>query len=372
MKNIGLFILLLVCNCNFSFKSDFDNIGDSIAFVLLEPTSSESGSGFAIADSGSTTCYDDSVSITCTGVSGSYPRQDGDYIDIPKARSFTGPTPHETYTSDYTTKDNVTGLVWKTCSEGQTGSDCTGTATTYTKDSAKTLCSNLNSSNGGNGYANTKSWRLPYLVELNTLVDYGKSSPTIDQTNFPATKSFRYWSLTSLSGSTSSSWTTDFNTGTSKNYSNYDYQNVRCVSNGLQTDNIQSFTDNGDYTITDKATALVWQKCSMGQNSDDTCSGTATTTTWSNALLYCKDLSLAGKTWRLPNINELKSIMNYDKSEPGINQTYFPATQPSLYWSSTTYLITTTYAWNIDFQYGEIDDYGLLKTSGIYVRCVSD
>ncbi len=47
------------------------------------------------------------------------------------------------------------------------------------------------------------------------------------------------------------------------------------------------FTDNGDGTVTDHGTGLVWQKCSKGQNALD-CSGTATTENWSTALQYCR------------------------------------------------------------------------------------
>ncbi len=55
------------------------------------------------------------------------------------ARSYTGPTAHGTYTSDYTTTDNATGLIWKTCSQGLSGAICaTGTATTMNWQDAQT------------------------------------------------------------------------------------------------------------------------------------------------------------------------------------------------------------------------------------------
>ena len=70
------------------------------------------------------------------------------------------------------------------------------------------------------------------------------------------------------------------------------------------------FTDNTDGTVKDNATGLIWQKCSRGQGATD-CSGTATTATWSDAITYCSGLSLvAGKTWRLPQVNELKTIVD--------------------------------------------------------------
>lgn len=74
------------------------------------------------------------------------------------------------------------------------------------------------------------------------------------------------------------------------------------------------FVDNGDGTVTDMVNYLRWQKCSMGQNNDATCSGMATTALWQAALFYCGNLSLAGKpvgSRRLPNINELLSIVDF-------------------------------------------------------------
>ncbi|MBP9886217.1 MAG: hypothetical protein KBF93_07960 [Leptospiraceae bacterium] len=44
-----------------------------------------------------------------------------------------------------------------------------------------------------------------------------------------------------------------------------------------------SYVDNGDGTITDNLTGLIWQKCSNGQNNDSSCSGTATAPDWASA-----------------------------------------------------------------------------------------
>lgn len=129
------------------------------------------------------------------------------------------------------------------------------------------------------------------------------------------------------------------------------------------------FTDNGDGTVTDQNTNLRWQKCSMGQTNDTTCSGTATTVTWQGALNYCNALTLAGKTWRLPNINELKSIADRARMNPSIDTTFFPSTIAHYYWSSSTYAIgLTNYAWIADFIYGGMP--GNDKALSYYVRCV--
>ena len=74
--------------------------------------------------------------------------------------------------------------------------------------------------------------------------------------------------------------------------------------------------------------------------------------------------------WRLPTINELDSIVNYDIPYPGptINTTYFPNTVSSFYWSSTTYASYTYDAWGVSFTNGL--DYLNLKNFSYYVRAV--
>jgi hypothetical protein len=64
------------------------------------------------------------------------------------------------------------------------------------------------------------------------------------------------------------------------------------------------FKDNGDGTVTDKATGLTWSKTDSGRGMD-----------WPSALKYAEDLELAGHTdWRLPNAKELQSIIDYTRS----------------------------------------------------------
>jgi hypothetical protein len=133
------------------------------------------------------------------------------------------------------------------------------------------------------------------------------------------------------------------------------------------------YTDNGNGTVTDSATGLVWQKCSAVQGTTvGNCStGSISSYTWSNAIIYCEGLTLGGRSdWRLPSINELRSIVDYGKSSyPTIDSTSFPNTQSYNYWSSSTYAQNTDYAWNVDFGYGGVRDW--YKSYSYYVRCVS-
>lgn len=98
-----------------------------------------------------------------------------------------------TYTDNTngTITDGATSLMWKKCSEGLSGADCsTGTATQMTWSDALTYCAALS-------YAgHTTGWHLPNIRELLTMVDYGQAAPAIDTAKFPNTYSGSYWSAT--------------------------------------------------------------------------------------------------------------------------------------------------------------------------------
>ena len=99
------------------------------------------------------------------------------------------------------------------------------------------------------------------------------------------------------------------------------------------------FADNGDETISDQATGLVWQKADSASGLD-----------WKAALAYCESLSLAGKDdWRLPDSKSLQSLVDYSRSPATSNSAaidaLFTATELKneagqsdypFYWSSTT------------------------------------
>jgi hypothetical protein len=122
-------------------------------------------------------------------------------------------------------------------------------------------------------------------------------------------------------------------------------------------DGTAQFTDNGDETVTDNLTGLMWAE---NANLDGA-------KTWTDALTYCNDLSLGGyDDWRLPNLNELRSLF-----DPTLSAPYLPAGHPfdgvqSEYWSSTTGRAGwTTYAWYVWLANGYV---GLAtKTSTNYV-----
>lgn len=123
--------------------------------------------------------------------------------------------------------------------------------------------------------------------------------------------------------------------------------------------NPPSYTDNGNGTITDNVTGLVWQKQDDG-----------TLRTWDEAIAYCSGntAGLPGSGWRLPTDFELMTIVDYGTYNPSINTTYFPNTVAASYWSSTTGANGTTSAWDVSFYYGTVYDGS--KPANFYVRCV--
>lgn len=131
-----------------------------------------------------------------------------------------------------------------------------------------------------------------------------------------------------------------------------------------------SYRDNGDCTITDLVTGLMWSKCG---SANQTCSGgacvmtTTNTYTWENAITACEDYTMAGyNDWRLPNIKELFSLVRYSGSAPYIDSVF--SCVSGSYWSSTTYVPYTTYAMLVYFVNGYANF--SLKTNSFYVRCV--
>lgn len=118
------------------------------------------------------------------------------------------------------------------------------------------------------------------------------------------------------------------------------------------------FIDNDDGTITDKSTGLMWQR-----------EAPVETMTRKTALEYTENLTLAGYgDWRLPNRNELESIVDYQRWSPAIDTAYFPNTVPSWYWSSSTFAGSSNLAWVVGFYSGNVNYYG--KSGNLYVRAV--
>ncbi|MCO7069406.1 DUF1566 domain-containing protein [Vibrio cholerae] len=130
------------------------------------------------------------------------------------------------------------------------------------------------------------------------------------------------------------------------------------------------FSDNGDGTVTHHKTGLIWQRCSLGQSWDGTdCTGSATAFNWQQALAAATQHTLAGfSDWRLPNKNELASIVEYRCYQPAINHQQFPNTPSAWYWSSSPDAYNSDDAWYVYFNVGYVGSYD--KSDNGHVRLV--
>ena len=126
------------------------------------------------------------------------------------------------------------------------------------------------------------------------------------------------------------------------------------------------FVDNGDQTVSDKLTGLIWSKDA---------NPAAGTKTWQQALDYIKTLNSQSyqghNDWRLPNINELKSLINQGQSSSAtwLNTQGVTNVQSDVYWSGSTNAGYTNLDWVVSMHDGVVGSYA--KTGAYYVWPVS-
>lgn len=132
----------------------------------------------------------------------------------------------------------------------------------------------------------------------------------------------------------------------------------------------ERYVIHGDGTVTDKATGLVWKRCSEGQSGDSCEIGSAATYNWREANAHADTVGGGGgvKAWRLPTVRELGTLIEYSCTMPSINLGVFPGTAASNYWTSTHYAGYLNGAWNINFNDGVHDNSS--KNYRLYVRLV--
>ncbi|TGK51952.1 DUF1566 domain-containing protein [Leptospira kanakyensis] len=317
-----------------------------------------------------TTCYDGAtppnLDPSCTVILG----QDGS-LQKGISQSFIGPT---LVAGGEITTDLNTGLVWTSCQIGKTGIGCTTPGTTsFQYSPALAECASLNA---GSGFANRTDWRVPEIYEYLSTYHYALENPSIDQTFFPVTDSFNFKTNT-ISTPVSRTFNATFIQSSIGTGAFSDYHHLRCVSNSLPIKN-KRLQNNDDGTILDLDTSLVWQRCTAGQTNLTTCTGgTDLILDWENAINYCRNLNLVGKTWRLPNASELRSLLDFylTYGSPGFDPIYFPNTAavPGVfYWTSTTLLSTPENAFIVAFDTS--GGGGDAKSNASYnrTRCVSD
>lgn len=256
--------------------------------------------------------------------------------------------PSFTNNNNLTITDNVTGLMWQKVDGGE-----------MTIESAITYCDNLVLG----GYSD---WRLPIPIEAFSILNHQNSNPAIDTNYFASTAAEYWWTSVFELNSTTKVWCTNAGGGIGNHpkaetisaggLKKFHARAVRNISTPTTLTN--HFTDNGDGTITDNLTQLVWQKTPYTDSF-----------TWDRALTYAEGLTIGTSSdWRLPNIKELQSINNELATNPSVFAPYFSSLGVHNYWSSTTLPNQTLRAWYWNTQVG-ITSYDL-KTNPNYVLCV--
>ena len=148
------------------------------------------------------------------------------------------------------------------------------------------------------------------------------------------------------------------------------------------------YTDNGDGTATDNNTLLMWEvknsvagsvhnvdntyAWSSGGTAEDgplftvflatlnnTCDGDETTACTSNADCATIGNGLCGhaghRDWRIPNVKELQSIVDYGTFNPAIAPSFPGSTAASGYWSSTSFASNPVGVWVVFFNAGVVN-----------------
>ncbi len=294
-----------------------------------------------------------------------------------------GVTSRFTDNGNGTVTDNLTSLIWlkdASCLGAQTWANALAAANTL----ANYICSLTDGSTAGD-------WRLPNLNELESLVDASRYWPPLSSGHPFGTsvQSLNYWSSSIYAANTSQAWYVSMDGG-GVYYSAYDNlgnsNRVWAVRGGSAGGKVgipktgvtssygagddgalqkgvswptPRFADNGNGTVTDNLTGLIWLKdatCLLDRDWDKALAAANLLASGSCSL---NDGSSAGD-WRLPNRNELKSLIDASRFNPAL-----PAANPFInvvagtYWSSTSHAYAATTAWEVSLYDGVVSGHGL-------------
>ncbi|MCB1157131.1 MAG: DUF1566 domain-containing protein [Leptospiraceae bacterium] len=332
MKEINsLQIMLLVLglvfgNCDKSSDNKNETALLAAALAASNSTSGTSTVKFLVSDASQSKCYDEKgTEMTCpTNASSSFYGQDAQYTRLKPSYTV----------SNGIVLDNNTGLMWEQehhdtrVSYADAVSHCTQLRTGNYSDWRIPTIRELFSINNANGDQNTTN--AFYLDSAYFNFNYPTS---VELTGTHTTKMMgQTWSSTARPDDSTINYFYNFLDGHIKsNFNNSSNSTLfyRCVRGDKTVFATNNYKDNGDGTVTDNNTGLIWQQSNGEQSTGDY------QFTWQEALSYCENLSLAGKTdWRLPDIKELQSIVYYDN--PDYNTTkmvldtkYFKFTLPA-------------------------------------------
>jgi hypothetical protein len=262
-------------------------------------------------------------------------------------------------------QDQVTGLFW----DG-------ATATAATLAAAQALADAANAA----ARCGRSDWRLPTAAELMSLVDAGLTSGARTDPKLGSTPANAAWTGTAYAGDTRANWVVDFGSGAvafesatnplAKPFSARLVAGTAAADADCDNTTTPRYTDNGNGTVTDTRTGLQWLQCVDGQSGASCATGTATGHASFGAALAraaAVNADTTGATgpnkgfndWRVPNRNELASLVNWRCSVPAIQHSRFPATPSTSTWTSSP--AGAGLVWYVDFTDGNL---GLSGSSG--------
>ena len=326
----------------------------SLAFVFLGTTVVQAE--YVVVDTGQTACFGLDSQITCPDEAGSYYGQDAQYNGQEAAYTDTG---------NGTVTDANTGLEWQeTADSNEDGT--IDSSDKMSQSDGESYCQDLL-------LASQEDWRLPNIQALYSLIDFSGEDVSGQETGagaqpFLNTNYFDFsygdtsagerlidaqWATTSnyvsnVMGNNAAMFGVNFADGRVKGYGPTNMFYIQCVR-GDEDYGTNSLVDNGDGTITDQASGLMWQEEDNGTGIE-----------WPEALAGCESATTGNHTdWRLPNAKELHSIVDYSRSPDATSSAaldaIFSATALTneageadygFYWTSTTHKTSTGHGGN--------------------------
>ena len=277
-------------------------------------------------------------------------------------------------------KDNVTGLVWEAKTNDGGLRDESNTFTWYDKDatdgalglqnggvcSGEILCDTSSYVQAINDikFCGSDKWHVPNVNDLLSIGNYWKNPGPPGVTEYFPEQMQHLWAAETHPFSGAMAWTVYFTWGSSAaSWEKNKALPLRLVSNNdaKQVSPGPTFVNNDDGTVIDTTTGLMWMRCAYGlQWNGSTClSDHLGGYNWKTALLGVQDLNgkggFAGHVdWRIPNIKELASIVEWG-SQSYFNPVIFPAIPPYVsICSSSPDAYTLSGVWVIETSNAEI------------------